>query len=100
MDRPHLWPKRSKSEPGRSSRRVYITVDGRGFHMTKRVEFEAKGGSMTGELAEPEGAARVPTVVLVQEWWGINAHIKSLAERLAAAGFLVLAPDLFHGKIA
>lgn len=36
--------------------------------------------------------------MLIQEWWGLDDHIKSLAERFAKEGFLVLAPDLYHGK--
>ncbi|HVJ95032.1 MAG TPA: dienelactone hydrolase family protein [Labilithrix sp.] len=67
--------------------------------MTTRVTFPSKTGSETsGELAEPSGSGKVPTVVLLQEWWGVNDHIRDLCERLAKEGFLVLAPDLFHGK--
>ncbi|MDB4936419.1 MAG: hypothetical protein JWP87_3391 [Labilithrix sp.] len=69
--------------------------------MTTTVSFKGKGGTdEKGELAEPSGSAKAPAVVLIQEWWGVNAHVKSLAERLAKEGFLVLAPDLYHGKIA
>jgi carboxymethylenebutenolidase len=38
--------------------------------------------------------------VLLHEWWGLNGHIRSLLERLASAGFVALAPDLFHGQTA
>jgi carboxymethylenebutenolidase len=69
--------------------------------MTTTVSFEGPSGSnVSGELAEPSGSDRAPAVVLVQEYWGVNAHVKSLAERLAKEGFLVVAPDLYHGKIA
>lgn len=69
--------------------------------MTTTVRFGAKGGNeVAGELAEPSGTAKAPAVVLVQEYWGINAHVKSLVDRLAKDGFLVVAPDLYHGKIA
>jgi carboxymethylenebutenolidase len=69
--------------------------------MTTTVRFGAKGGSeVAGELAEPSGTAKAPALVLVQEYWGINAHVKSLVDRLAKEGFLVVAPDLYHGKIA
>lgn len=72
--------------------------------MTTTVRFggeAAKGDhDVTGELAEPSGTARAPSVVLIQEYWGINAHVKSLVDRLASEGFLVVAPDLYHGKIA
>jgi carboxymethylenebutenolidase len=38
-------------------------------------------------------------VVLIQEWWGVNDHIRDLTERMAKEGFVVLAPDLYHGKV-
>jgi carboxymethylenebutenolidase len=68
--------------------------------MTKRVPFQSrKGDPISGELAEPAGDAKAPGVVLVQEWWGVNDHVRSLATRLADEGFLVVAPDLYHGKV-
>jgi carboxymethylenebutenolidase len=39
-------------------------------------------------------------VVVVQEWWGLDPSIKEMAERLGAAGFVALAPDLYHGELA
>ena len=69
--------------------------------MTTTVRFGGKDGSeVAGELAEPSGSGKAPSVVLIQEYWGINAHVKSLVDRLAKEGFLVVAPDLYHGKIA
>jgi carboxymethylenebutenolidase len=68
--------------------------------MTNDVTFEAKSGSpVTGALAEPDGSGEAGAIVLVQEWWGLNDHVKSLVERFAKQGFLVLAPDLYHGKV-
>jgi carboxymethylenebutenolidase len=69
--------------------------------MTTTVRFGAKGGSdIGGEIAEPSGTEKAPALVLIQEYWGINGHVKALADRLASQGFLVVAPDLYHGKIA
>jgi carboxymethylenebutenolidase len=65
---------------------------------TKRVKFESPAGTAEGEVAEPAGSGKAPAVVLIQEYWGVNDHIRSLASRLAAAGFLVIAPDLYEGK--
>lgn len=63
--------------------------------MSKRVSFS----NLEGELAEPAGTDKAPSVVLVQEWWGVNDHIKSLVDRLSNEGFLVIAPDLYHGRV-
>jgi carboxymethylenebutenolidase len=41
-----------------------------------------------------------PGLVVLQEWWGINDQIQAVAQRFAAAGFAVLVPDLYHGKVA
>jgi carboxymethylenebutenolidase len=70
------------------------------FMATTRVEFETRTGKKaSGELAVPAAAGKAPAVVLIQEWWGVNDHIRSLLERLAEGGFLALAPDLYHGKV-
>jgi carboxymethylenebutenolidase len=68
--------------------------------MATKVDFVAKSGAAaSGELAAPEGSGKAPAIVLLQEYWGLNDHIRSLADRFAKAGFLTLAPDLYHGKI-
>jgi carboxymethylenebutenolidase len=68
--------------------------------MTTRVSFKSKTGSeVSGELAEPSGSDKAPAVVLLQEWWGLNDHIRSLVDRMAKEGFLVVAPDLYHGEV-
>lgn len=68
--------------------------------MATRVEFAAKSGEKTsGEIALPEGKSKAPAVVLIQEWWGLNDHIRSLLDRLAKEGFVALAPDLYHGQV-
>ena len=66
--------------------------------MGDRVEFVSNGGKTAGYLARP--SAPGPGVVVIQEWWGLVPHIERVADRLAAAGFAALAPDLFHGKQA
>jgi carboxymethylenebutenolidase len=69
--------------------------------MATKIDFKAGSGTPTsGVIALPAGSERAPTLVLVQEWWGVNGHIESLADRFAAAGFITLAPDLYHGTIA
>jgi carboxymethylenebutenolidase len=61
------------------------------------VEFESNGATAPGYLAVPE-SGRGPTTVVLQEWWGVEDHIRSVCDRFAGAGFLALAPDLYRGK--
>lgn len=58
------------------------------------------GGTMfTAYGARPRINERVPAVVLLHDWWGLSAAIRMLATQLAQAGFYVVAPDLFDGKL-
>jgi carboxymethylenebutenolidase len=61
------------------------------------VEFESNGSTAPGYLAVPEGG-RGPATVVLQEWWGLDDHIRSVCDRFAGEGFLALAPDLYRGK--
>jgi len=61
------------------------------------VEFQANGGTAPGYLATPESGSGPGTIVL-QEWWGLEDHIKDVCDRFAAEGFFALAPDLFRGE--
>jgi len=65
--------------------------------MGKRVEFPSNGHDCQGYLATPE-SGNGPAVVVIQEWWGLVPHIEDLTDRFAAAGFLAIAPDLYHGQ--
>lgn len=62
------------------------------------VTFRSNGEQAEGYLASPPGAGKAPGVIVIQEWWGLVPHIKDVADRFAAAGYVALAPDLFHGK--
>lgn len=50
-----------------------------------------------GYLAIPESGSG-PGLIVLQEWWGLVPHIKDVADRFAAAGYVALAPDLFKGE--
>jgi carboxymethylenebutenolidase len=67
--------------------------------MAETVEFPSNGSTANGYLVRPAGGSG-PGVVVVQEWWGLDSGIKTQAERLAAAGFVALVPDLYHGELA
>ena len=62
--------------------------------MGEMVEFKSNGGTCAGYIAGSGG----PGVVVIQEWWGLVPHICDVADRLAAEGFTVLAPDLYNGE--
>jgi carboxymethylenebutenolidase len=67
--------------------------------MGKMIEFKRPDGqSVHGYLAEPANAAGAPGIVVIQEWWGLNAQIKGVADRYAEAGYVALVPDLYRGK--
>ncbi len=61
------------------------------------IEFPTSVGSAPGYLAVPAGGHGPGTIVL-QEWWGLDEHIRSICDRLAAEGFYALAPDLYRGE--
>jgi carboxymethylenebutenolidase len=56
------------------------------------------GQSVQGYLAEPAQGSGAPAIVVIQEWWGLNAQIRGVADRLATAGYQALVPDLYRGK--
>jgi carboxymethylenebutenolidase len=52
-----------------------------------------------GYLAMPEGGEG-PGVLVLHAWWGLNGTMRAVCARLAEAGFVAFAPDLYHGKVA
>ncbi len=69
--------------------------------MSQTISFPRPDGqSVNGYLAEPAGAAGAPGIVVIQEWWGLNDQIRGVANRLAAAGYRALVPDLYRGQVA
>src|SRR5262245_22415035 len=63
---------------------------------SEMIQVAASGGSMPAQLARPAAAGPFPGVIVVQEAFGLNGHIKAVAGRLAAEGYVTLAPDLFY----
>ncbi|MFQ5497305.1 MAG: dienelactone hydrolase family protein [Nitrosopumilus sp.] len=57
-------------------------------------------GDTTGYLARPTITGNYPGVVMIHEWWGLNENIKEMADKLASHGYVVLAVDLYGGKVA
>lgn len=67
---------------------------------TQRVTFPSSAGEASGVLVTPTSSGKPPGIVVIQEWWGLNEQIQTVAERYAEAGFVALVPDLYHGKLA
>jgi len=61
--------------------------------MGEMTTFPSNGHTCDGYLA-----GTGPGVIVIQEWWGLVPHITDVADRFSAAGFTVLAPDLYHGE--
>ena len=67
--------------------------------MSETVEFKSNGNMASGYLVKPAAGAG-PGVLVIQEWWGLDSGIKEWTDRLGVAGFVALAPDLYHGALA
>ncbi len=67
---------------------------------TSKVDLQVNGDDAYAFVAQPDDNQEHPGVVLIQEWWGIESHVVDLAQKLAADGFIVAVPDLYHGKVA
>src|SRR5438132_10068864 len=67
---------------------------------TSKVDLQVNGDGAYAYVAQPDDDAKHPGLVLIQEWWGIEPHVMDLAHELAADGFVVAVPDLYHGKVA
>lgn len=63
-------------------------------------------GCLLSHQAKPDGFLALPRsghgrgVLVLHAWWGLNADVKAFCTRLAEAGFVAFAPDLFQGKTA
>jgi carboxymethylenebutenolidase len=56
----------------------------------------ADGTQMHAYVARPQASGPAPGIILFQEAFGVNGHIRNVADRLAQAGYVVVAPELFH----
>ena len=65
---------------------------------TDTMQLTTSRGATSAYVARPD---QEPTaaVLLIQEWWGINDHVRDIAARYARQGYLCVAPDLYRGKV-
>ena len=66
---------------------------------TETLNLNPARGATTAYVARPDNNATA-AVILIQEWWGINDHIRDVAGRHANEGFVCIAPDLYRGVVA
>jgi carboxymethylenebutenolidase len=71
-----------------------ITTDTQGLEAGE-VKVTVKDGSMPAYRAQPAGKKNLPTVIVVQEIFGVHEHIKDVCRRFAKAGYLAIAPELY-----
>ncbi len=60
------------------------------------VQLNSSDGKMDASVAQPKGGGNYPGVVVIQEAFGVNDHIKKVTERIASEGYVAIAPDIYH----
>jgi len=63
--------------------------------LTSEVSIPIEGAAMRAFLARPDEAKPGPAIIVIHEWWGLNDHIRDVAQRFAREGYAALAPDLY-----
>jgi len=78
-----------------------ITTDTNGI-TAGEVKISVAGGDIPGYRAMPEGKGPFPTVLVVQEIFGVHEHIKDVCRRFAKAGYFAVAPEMYarQGDVA
>jgi carboxymethylenebutenolidase len=66
---------------------------------TEILNFGTAGAAATAYAAMPDGGSD-KAIIVVQEWWGLNDHIRDITNRYADAGYIAIAPDLYRGRLA
>ena len=65
---------------------------------TETLSFDTANGPTSAYVASPDGGGD-KAVIVIQEWWGLNDHIRDIAGRYTDEGFVAIAPDLYRGKV-
>jgi carboxymethylenebutenolidase len=66
---------------------------------TETLSFSTANGDSTAFVARPDTDTD-KAVLVIQEWWGLNDHIKDIVGRYANEGFIAISPDLYRGTVA
>ncbi len=68
--------------------------------ITEMIEFGKNGDKVPAYMARPDDDGQHPGVIVIQEWWGLNEHIKDVTRRMAEEGYVAISPDLYRGQVA
>lgn len=63
--------------------------------VSREVTYQGRACALKAFVAEPANGGARPAVLVVQEWWGLNEHIRDVARRFAREGYFAIAPDLY-----
>ncbi|HEU0014937.1 MAG TPA: dienelactone hydrolase family protein [Longimicrobium sp.] len=69
--------------------------------VTQEVPYMVDGEMVRGYEARPAGtgpAQKLPSLIVIHEWWGLNDNVKMMTRRLAGEGYRALAVDMYHGR--
>jgi carboxymethylenebutenolidase len=67
--------------------------------ITEMIEFGKNGDKVPAYMARPDDDGQHPGVIVIQEWWGLNEHIKDVTRRMAEEGYVAISPDLYRGQV-
>ena len=60
------------------------------------VQLNTSDGKMDAYVVQPKNGGNFPGVVVIQEAFGVNDHVKKITDRVAAEGYVAIAPDIYH----
>lgn len=66
----------------------------------QNVQIPVGAEMVSGYLATPQHSGRLPALAVIHEWWGLTDWVKEQTRKLADQGYIALAVDLYHGKLA
>ncbi|MBC8042822.1 MAG: dienelactone hydrolase family protein [Rhizobacter sp.] len=78
---------------------LFIALSAQAAEKGKTVKYKSGKDDVSGYLAMPEKKGTYPAVIMVHEWNGLNDWVKAQADDLASKGYVVLAVDLYRGKV-
>ncbi len=94
MERRHFLERMAAALPLLQTVKAQIIPENDSRLATSTAEYDASGTKVTGYLARPKGAQKLPAVLVIHENRGLNPHIQDVARHVAVDGFLAYAPDM------